>query len=1071
MKPSLVKILNTTCQDKFSSLLNAVNTDEAKVRDAAASRRYLSAMDAPTFSQEQLDALEWCGYEDFEDAEMLRGLSLLPDLQTHYALYGKTQGRQILEKIEKTNIKHVAFVAPSYGKQCGIGEYGRYLETSFKAIGKKAYSFRTSSELLAQSDQFVRNTLVLVNHGPGLFDGFNPKLGQGESTKQLLQNLIQLRERGALPVILMHSLIDSDQELLYSRQQMILNSEIPTVTFISDASRHFYIPQVELGVSPVQKPKEVINKKDDRSERQEIVGFFGFFQYGGKDFDALFHLVRSIRGKLAGSVATSNADELKRFTDLLDSTDIPHDLGSGWVTDKELAQRLSKADYFYLPQNDYDYWNNSATARFVMNLERPVFLPPHQPFLDIEEGAVFANKDDLPRIVSYYREEKNYQEAVKISSEFRKKADMRNTASKLSASVYSTFKEKSLQTVIASNDTSLQRFLGLDEQRKTLFLSTVGYHEEFRIENASQLVDDGYFSSVYKSVPATEYWRKHFNLEDLVQNTLLESVHVAYSSFCKRPVKLAELVSVSRYKVEQTDSTSGELLSHAIKSALGFSDKTTRFNKPTLAIYNANLPANEEHISPDHLNDLIAENLNNLKTIEENEAASPRNRPFINNVIEMITQPEHVLDDRDFSIDIKKIDMTEVLSHNSLYLRYNSFINQCSQNGINVADSAIVDQPVVRLVEHNRLTYELEDIYFYSDDLFIAQAVRCLFKRDAFPLEMIALREMLSTLGKIDVLRYLNENGCRRARIRDLDDTRLRFLEPDFEQFAEVMRDPVSGSVQQRNRYLVEKRDVYRWWLKSQSTEKSYLSDSADNVRSLLSLYFHLCSADNTINHRSGEFSQEGDVAHWLTVDGTFINSESVISSVLRLVPDQPLSICNVGVDNKPSFVNFQKIEPEGSWTKDRSAYLLFAIDSGAMRKEDFDYSVSVTLRSYGSKKVPGRHVRVSAVADVAEAEASVVDGMLVDDAAKLFSLPLKNAAESNYFVFEFYISATTNPQVLDESPDDRELGLMVQQMVLHRQQKPVIEETESQQEDVSAEVAEEYPGGEDFDAGTESAA
>lgn len=52
--------------------------------------------------------------------------------------------------------------------------------------------------------------LSYVYHGPGLFDDFNPKLGQGESTKELLQNLLTLRNSGAFPVILMHSLVDTE---------------------------------------------------------------------------------------------------------------------------------------------------------------------------------------------------------------------------------------------------------------------------------------------------------------------------------------------------------------------------------------------------------------------------------------------------------------------------------------------------------------------------------------------------------------------------------------------------------------------------------------------------------------------------------------------------------------------------------------------------------------------------------------------------------------------------------------------------------------------------------------------
>ena len=242
MNKTLVRNFNAKCADGITPLLSVVSEEERQMRRSVNGRDYLSALGAPVFSPDQLATTDWCGYSNFTDAEYLVGLSIIPDIQTHYGIYGKSQGRAVLEKLESIDVRNVALIAPSYGKQCGIGEYGRYLESSFKAIGKSACSYRTSSELLSEKDDFIKNTLVLVNHGPGLFDGFNPKLGQGESTKQLLQNLLTLREKGAFPIFLMHSLIDTDQELLFSRQQMILNSEIPVVTFITDASKHFYIP-------------------------------------------------------------------------------------------------------------------------------------------------------------------------------------------------------------------------------------------------------------------------------------------------------------------------------------------------------------------------------------------------------------------------------------------------------------------------------------------------------------------------------------------------------------------------------------------------------------------------------------------------------------------------------------------------------------------------------------------------------------------------------------------------------------------------------------------------------------
>ena len=1035
MNNSLVKSLNAICQDKFKSLITAVNKEESELCKAALTGRYLSSLKAPLFNQEQLDSTEWCGYNDFEDAKLLRGLSIIPDIQTHYKLYGKSQGRDILERLENTDVSKVLLIAPSYGKQCGIGEYGRYLESSFKAIGKNAYSFRTSAELLAQSSHFVADALVLVNHGPGLFDGFNPKLGQGESTKTLLQNLLSLRNAGALPAVLMHSLIDTDQELLYSRQQMILNSDIPTITFIKDASRHFYIPQVELGVSPVKKPKKRKSKQINRSERDEVVGFFGFFQYGGKDFDALFHLVRSIRAKLVGSVATSNVDELNRFEKVLENSDITHELGSGWVTDTELAERLSKADYFYLPQNDYDHWNNSATARFVMNLDKPVFLPAHKPFIDVEDGVVFATTEDLPRVVSHFRQDDMYSVAVQRSIDFRKKADMRNTAKKLLNGVYSDFKEYSQKTIVAHNDTSFERFLNLSDERKTLYLSTKEIHTPFLISDAVSLLNAGVFTSIHKSVEAIEFWRKHYNLEDFVQNSVLESVHSIFQSICKRPMELSELVSICRYKVEhQSVTTPGDLLSHAIKVALSSSDGVTIFNKPNTALYHNCTPVNEEHLSPDVFNELIQKSIETKKTVRELDVTELSYQPYINNVFDMLVLPYHVIDQRRFSIDISMIDMKAVLSQDSLYERYNMFIDLCTHSGINIAETALVDQPNVRSVEHQRMNYVVEDFIFFENELFVLNAVRCLFKRDPFPIEMLALGNMLDSLGKLDVLNYLTENINCRVNKFNLSTDHCTLIEQAYTRFCEVMRDPISGGVDLRNRYLVEKRNNLRWYLKIKTTNETFMNQVGRDTQALLALYYHLNSVESEFEGSDSALPGFGHIENWLTLVGTFISPNTVRSSMISLSSQQPLKIRNIDDTQKMSMINFQKIETEGAWTKECAAHMMFTISDE--QQSEYDYSITIRLRSYGSEKIPDREVCVSVISDIPYSNPTETRDFLTDDAAKSFTLPLADADVSKYFIAHFYISSTTNPHKLEESPDNRDLGLMIQQIEINRTKK-----------------------------------
>lgn len=249
------------------------------------------------------------------DVARARALSILACPDLHFTLYGRAQGRAVLPAMG-AGLSRVVMISPSHGKRCGIGEYGRYLAQELTAEGLEVTVVRSAEAALALGRDGLRGTLVLVNHGPGLFDGLNPRLSQGGSTTGLLQALDRMRHGfGALPVILHHSLLDTGHDLLFSRQAQILDADIPKVTFVTAAGRHFFLPALELGISPVPLPDPAPGRQPPagREEREEVIGFFGFFQYGGKDFDSLFHLARELRARLVGSVATSDAEDVARF--------------------------------------------------------------------------------------------------------------------------------------------------------------------------------------------------------------------------------------------------------------------------------------------------------------------------------------------------------------------------------------------------------------------------------------------------------------------------------------------------------------------------------------------------------------------------------------------------------------------------------------------------------------------------------------------------------------------------------------------------------------------------------------
>lgn len=97
--------------------------------------------------------------------------------------------------------------------------------------------------------------MLVVNHGPGLFDGYNPELSEGETTTDLLSALIGAYAKYNLrSVIYMHSMLDRDNADMFPRQQYALQFPIPVVTTIESAARHFNIPRLEHGMQPIAVP-------------------------------------------------------------------------------------------------------------------------------------------------------------------------------------------------------------------------------------------------------------------------------------------------------------------------------------------------------------------------------------------------------------------------------------------------------------------------------------------------------------------------------------------------------------------------------------------------------------------------------------------------------------------------------------------------------------------------------------------------------------------------------------------------------------------------------------------------
>lgn len=966
------------------------------------------------------------GYvEKFADVNASTQLSIINDPELHFGLYGDAQGRAILARMEQRS-GNVVFISPSHLKQCGIGEYGRYLSDQFRDLGETVRVMRTSSAVFDLGAAFLKNTLIIVNHGPGLFDGLNPRLSQGESTMQLLQNLNRLAEEfGALPLFIHHSLIDTDHHLLFSRQQQILNSNIPSVTFISSAGRNFFLPFVELGVSPVPLPPVDEDRDEDRDGRPEVVGFFGFFQYGGKDFDSLFHLTRELRARLVGSVATGNATELEKFEETLEKGGIEHELGSGWVTDVELLQRLDAADYFYLPQNDYDHWNNSATARFVANLDRPLFLPPHHPFLDMADGAIFATTEDLPRIVAHFREPKQYDAAVRRVQQFRHRAAMINTAREIRDNLVPRLATLGNTLLAGPIETSAERYLELDAPMQASFAAALA------AESSDLTAVVAKAGGLYRSVQPKQFWRKHYEIGDLVFPTMNETLHAAYLALCKRHPNFAELVTmVDALETAQKAGNSPhdsapvdypELVRTAITMALG--TKSTLLHDPQVVLLRNGAPETwARALQPHAISEFLTAKAKAQSKIAASLSGKPETHPRITNLVELLVLPPQVIAKRAADIDLSALNFEAIHARPSLVDRFNALLRAADSAGITLGAHMVMDRPQVPPVNHRTTSYAIEDFIFFDGDMFVLNAFRCLQKRDPFPIEVVVYSRMLSALGLMTLLRHLLARCDGRIQISNIDDASSSslHLHASFAHFISNMRDPMSGLVEARNDYEILRRNNARWWLANKTVTDQYWIESGGNVELINLIYAKLSVSAQPMQSKA-------DIAQYLTIFGhmlSLVNDEQMEV----LFPNRPLLLRHIPkLTAANGFIGFHAPEAIGAWVDGTSGCVTVKLAANFAPLPDEIPQLRLQAGFFGSKELGQRELNISVkYQDDKTQEWQDVDttSAIIADDDLIVQIDCPNMRAEAIVIIQMSLDQVSSPAKLGMSADARTLGL-----------------------------------------------
>ena len=789
------------------------------------------------------------------DVQTMVNMGLFVSASQHYRLYGRSEGREIVRSLAVTPARNAFVLCPSFGKRCGIGEHARYVFKSLERAGFETHAVRSTRELKEMSSDQKKDGVLIVNHGPGLFDGYNPELSEGEATSDLLSGLWgEFKAHNLRPVVYMHSLLDRDNEVMYGRQQFVLDFPIPVLTTISSAAAHFRLPHVEHGVQPLNK--EYVFKPSDTVHRDNpTIGFFGFFQWGGKDFDALLNVARRLKAKLVGSVATSSKQDEQKLREILTEANLVCDLGTGWVTDDELAYRLAEADYYYLPQKDYDHWNNSGTARFVANFGKPLLLPAHHPFLDLRNVAVFAEEHDLPAIVSYLREEKAYLNASKRVQNYASEYSMKQTVGSIAKKLPKIYQESALNGFWSDNAVSLQALSALNSSEALarlnhLGVSTHGLKGDLSAK-ALLAVRDAAATALplmLQQVEDVEVWRKHYALNQLYQVNPQDFIVATYRRLVKREPTFFEY----RFARDLLPRDWRESNTETAKRLLQFIGRVWSNDLASPEPEGVEIHEGNRRLSPAALllpnaalvHSFVTGSLVPCAELTKRTSGEPITFSVGKtvNLFALLSLPAAVVSSALTEVCANAgvdVDFDGIRAYALPRERYGYVVERLSAVGMKVSDVFVLDEPVVEIVDPTRKTYCVSEFVLYDGDSFTTDMVRKLSKRNPHTVEFFHIGYIVDARGKLEALKeYVNSNSLE-AQVVDLesvDETNVSYPSlstPHFRRFINDFRSPVAGGWDARNKYLEDKRAFSRFWLKSKAHRDIWWIQSGENIGAL----------------------------------------------------------------------------------------------------------------------------------------------------------------------------------------------------------------------------------------------
>ena len=798
---------------------------------------------------EQKESLYCCA---FPDVLRLIDSGLVASARQHYVHYGYRQGRDIVMSLQAEPALKAIVLCPSIRKRCGIGQHARYLTQCLQNSGLAVTEVASLRELDRLDLSLLRNAALVIDHGPGLFDGFNAELSEGDSVSDVLAYADRLKATlNVRPLIFMHTLLDIDNAVMFPRQQLWLEWPIPVVTMVEDGAQTFGIFHIELGTFPL--PQIPAPPQGERRRDHPTIGFFGFPEWGGKNFDALFEAAKWADGRLTGSLATSNAEIIDSLRRKLEDLQVPANIGSGWAEDKDLIARLSAADYYYLPQADHDVWNNSGSARYVLNFSRPVFLPPYKAFHDLRDYAIFAEEGDIPALMAWLRDPETYDKASARSVRYVENHAMLKSMPRLVSDLAGIASESGSRGFATIGVFAADRLMRLTPSAFAARLKQAWPDLELpgdcgpalsvrRAEVLAALRRNHPDRLQMNRAPVApiQYWRDHYEIDEFLFPTFEETFFHAYRAILKREPGYREFMA-ARDAAGSDFARSGAPFD-LIDRLLGM--KIDLDFAPAVQIYRHGAPLPAQALAATALRQTL---LKERATLEGLLVALPKpdapdfSNAALPNLFAILALPDAwrraalTQACRRGGLDVS----FEALSARApIGLVYREVLQRIAKAGGLMTDLFLMDRPTVAPMEPERVLYCPADFWAMSGDEFVFAVCRAVLKREPLTIEMFALGHILKSKGKLAALRHMAAHPSRNAEIAlSLDYADERALDANehaLKPITEQMRSPYAGGWDLRNAYLENKRNYGRAWHKHKKLSEPWWKASGKNVEIIL---------------------------------------------------------------------------------------------------------------------------------------------------------------------------------------------------------------------------------------------